>query len=74
MTLTANFVKTETGFMGQIIEWPEVVTEGSSIDECRLMLNDALEQMVLAYKQLGYSIPLREVHYEQMIKELDYVG
>ncbi len=74
MTFTANFIKTESGYMGQILEWPEVVTEGHSIDECRLMLNDALEQMILAYKQLGYSIPLREVYYEQMFKVLDYVG
>lgn len=73
MTLTANYIKIENGYMGQIIEWPEVVTEGNSIEECRLMLNDALEQMILAYKQLGYSLPLREVHYEQMFKELDYV-
>jgi len=32
-------------------EWPEVVTEGKDIEECRTMLRDALNEMLLAYKQ-----------------------
>jgi len=27
--------------MGQLVEWPEVITEGKDIDECRAMLKDA---------------------------------
>jgi len=37
--------------MGQLVEWPEVVTEGKDIEECRMMLRDALNEMLLAYKQ-----------------------
>jgi predicted RNase H-like HicB family nuclease len=39
--------------MGQLIEWPEVITEGKDLEECRAMLRDALYEMVAAYKQLG---------------------
>ena len=35
--------------MGQLAEWPEVVTEGKTLEECRKMLQDALHEMTLAY-------------------------
>ena len=54
---TAKYTKTTSGYMGQVVEWPEVITEGKTIDECREMLNDALREMVLAYKQQGREIP-----------------
>ena len=44
-TLTARYVETSAGCMGQILEWPEVVTEGSDIEDCRESLHDALEQI-----------------------------
>jgi predicted RNase H-like HicB family nuclease len=44
--------------MGQLVEWPEVVTEGKDLEECRAMLRDALNEMVLAYEQLGKEIPI----------------
>lgn len=31
---TARYLKTESGYMGQLLEWPEVVTEGADIEEC----------------------------------------
>jgi len=37
--------------MGQLVEWPEVVTEGRDIEECRAMLSDALCEMIQAYRQ-----------------------
>ena len=43
--------------MGQLAEWPEVITEGKSLDECRAMLRDALHEMVLAYRDLGKTSP-----------------
>ena len=50
-TYSAKYSKTESGYMGQLVEWPEVVTEGKTIEECRTMLQDALKEMILAYKQ-----------------------
>ena len=58
---TARYVKTDSGYMGQLLEWPEVVTEGSNLEDCRAMLKDALREMTLAYKQLGKEIPFLSV-------------
>ena len=35
---TAKYSKIASGYMGQLIEWPEVVTEGKIIEECRYRL------------------------------------
>jgi len=50
-TYTAKYTKVKIGDMGQLVEWPEVVTEGKSLEECRAMLQDALHEMILAYRQ-----------------------
>jgi predicted RNase H-like HicB family nuclease len=38
--------------MGQLLEWPEVVSEGATIEECRLMVEDAALEMVCVYEFL----------------------
>jgi predicted RNase H-like HicB family nuclease len=43
--------------MGQLVEWPEIVTEGKDLEDCRAMLRDALNEMILAYNELGKEIP-----------------
>ena len=53
---TARYIKIPSGYMGQLIEWPEVVTEGTDWEDCRLSLMDALNEMVQVYKQLGKEI------------------
>ena len=53
LNFTAKYTKINSGYMGQLIDWPEVVTEGSTLEECRSMLRDALQEMVLAYQELG---------------------
>lgn len=55
---TAKYTKIPSGYMGQIIEWQEVITKGKDLQECRLMLEDALKEMVLAYQQQEKDIPL----------------
>ncbi|WP_017293822.1 type II toxin-antitoxin system HicB family antitoxin [Geminocystis herdmanii] len=57
---TAKYIKIPSGYMGQIIEWQEVVTEGENLSECRLMLEDALKEMILAYQQQGKIIPVKK--------------
>ena len=39
-TYTACYTKIEAGYMGQLLEWPEVITEGDTLEECRAMLLD----------------------------------
>lgn len=54
---TAKYTKISSGYMGQLLEWPEVIMEGKTIEECREMLKDALHEMLLAYQQQGKEIP-----------------
>jgi predicted RNase H-like HicB family nuclease len=71
---TAKYTRITSGYMGQLIEWPEVVTEGRDIDECRAMLRDALKEMLAAYKQLGKEIPPGNALIEQIPIEVEHVG
>jgi len=71
---TAKYSKIESGYMGQLVEWPEVVTEGKDLEECRAMLRDALHEMVLAYQQLGKEIPLGNALIEQLPIEVQIVS
>jgi len=70
---TAKYIKIDSGYMGQIIEWPEVITEGKDIEECRAMLRDALQEMVLAYHQQNQEIPLGNSLIEQLPVEIQNV-
>jgi predicted RNase H-like HicB family nuclease len=69
-TFTAKYVKIESGYMGQLVEWPEVVTEGKTIEECRNMLQDALHEMILAYKKQNREIPKGGALIEQIPAEI----
>ena len=60
--------------MGQIVDWSDVVTEGSTIEECRSMLKDALHEMVLAYQQQNKEIPTGNCFFEQIPAEVAYVS
>ncbi len=71
---TATYTKIAAGYMGQIVEWPEVVTEGKDLEECRLMLKDALHEMVLAYQQQNRELPPGDGLIEQVPVELGDVS
>lgn len=47
MKYTACYTQIENGYMGQLLEWPEVISEGATIEECRNMLADALTEMTI---------------------------
>ena len=66
---TAKYTKISSGYMGQLVEWPEVITEAKTIEECRESLRDALLEMILAYKQQNKEIPLGGDLIEQMLVE-----
>lgn len=63
---TAKYTKTESGYMTQLVEWPEIVTEGKTLEESREMLKDALRGMVSAYHQQGKEIPVGGALIEQV--------
>ena len=66
---TVKYTKIGSGYMGQLIEWPEVITDGRTIEECRTMLRDALQEMMEAYRQQGKEIPLGGDLLEQVLVE-----
>ena len=74
MNYTAKYIKIDSGYMGQIVEWPEIVTEGKDLENCRDMLRDALNEMILAYKDLGKEIPLGNALIEQLPVEVEHVS
>ncbi len=74
VNFTAKYTKISSGYMGQLVEWPEVVTEGRDLEECRAMLRDALNEMVLAYQQTGKEMPSGNALIEQLPIEVQHVG
>ena len=70
---TAKYTKIESGYMGQLVEWPEVVTEGKTFEDCRRSLKDALHEMVLAYQQMGKEFPAGADLFEPVTVETDSV-
>lgn len=56
--------------MGQLVEWPEVVTEGRTLEECRKMLEDALREMILACRKQKKAIPPGRALLEQIPVEI----
>ncbi len=74
VNFTAKYTKINSGYMGQLVEWPEVITEGRDLEECRAMLRDALNEMVLAYQQIGKEIPPGNALIEQLPIEVQHVG
>ncbi len=69
-TYTAKYTKIESGYMGQLVEWPEVITEGETLEECREMLQDALQEMIMAYRQQQKEVPAGRALLEQMPVEI----
>jgi predicted RNase H-like HicB family nuclease len=73
INFTAKYTKIASGYMGQLVEWPEVVTEGLDLEDCRAMLRDALREMILAYRQQGKEIPPGNALIEQLAVDLEDV-
>ena len=67
---TAKYTKIKSGYVGQLVEWPEVITEGKTLEECREMLKDALNEMILAYRQQKKEIPSGGALIEQLPAEV----
>jgi predicted RNase H-like HicB family nuclease len=51
---TICYTKTESGYTGQLLEWPEVISEGATLEECRSMVEDAAREMTAVYVEDVY--------------------
>jgi predicted RNase H-like HicB family nuclease len=54
---TARYTCMGNVWIGEVVEWPQVITEGTDLGDCQECLHDALREMILASRQLGQSIP-----------------
>ena len=68
-TYTARYERIPSGYLGQLVEWPAVVTEGATLEECRLMLEDAAREMVIAYRENGLTLPEPSCEIERVLVE-----
>jgi predicted RNase H-like HicB family nuclease len=69
-TYTAQYTRIPSGYMGQLVEWPEVITEGKTLENCRESLQDALQEMIAAYRQQEKELPLGGGLIEQIPVEI----
>ena len=69
-TYTAKYTRIASGYMGQLVEWPEVITEGKSLEECRRLLQDAAQEMIAAYREQQKEIPASGGLLEQIPVEI----
>jgi len=69
-TYTAKYTRISSGYMGQLIEWPQVLTEGKTLDECRELLQDALQEMIAAYQNQQKEMPVGGALFEQIPVEV----
>ena len=66
VNFTAKYTRIKAGYMRQLVEWPEVVTGGKDLEDCRVKLRDALQEMILAYREQGEEIPAGNALIEQL--------
>ena len=66
MNFTAFYTKIDAGYMGQLLEWPEVITEGATLEECRNMLIDAAQEMAIVYQEDSIKIPQKSILIEPL--------
>ena len=69
-TYTSKYTRIASGYLGQLVEWPEVITEGKTLEDCRELLQDALQEMILAYRQQKKEIPIGGALIEQILVEV----
>jgi len=69
-TYTANYTRIPSGYMGQLVEWPEVITEGKTLEDCRECLQDALQEMIAFYREQEKELPLGGALLEQIPIEI----
>lgn len=66
MNFTACYTKLEHGYMGKLLEWPGVITEGDDLEDCRELLHEAASEMAEIYEDDGRKIPYTPLILEPM--------
>ena len=66
-TYTAKYTRIPSGYTGQLVEWPEVITDGEAPEDCRESLQDALREMIAADRQQEKELPLKSYLIKQTL-------
>ena len=66
LAYTLCYTKTESGYTGQLLEWPEIISEGATIEECRSMVEDAAREMMEVYREDGLPVPQGHIFFESI--------
>ena len=69
----AAYQRVSRGYMGRVLGFPGVISEGKTLDECRASLADALHEMACAYHQQGEAVPSEQLIFEPLVIELPAV-
>jgi len=69
----AVYQKVPRGYMGRILGFPGVISEGKTLDDCRASLADALHEMACAYREQGEDLPSEQLVLEPLLVELSAV-
>ena len=68
---TACYRKSEHGYMGKLLEWPGVLTEGENLEECRDLLREVTSEMSEIYKEDGMKIPYHSIIVEPIFAPVE---
>lgn len=68
-SFVATYQKIPRGYMGRIVGFPGVISEGKNIEACRESLSNALREMILAYQQEGQPLPAGQPIFESLLVE-----
>ena len=73
MKFTACYTKLEEGFgyMGQLLEWPNVITSGKDIEDCKELLLEVAGEMADIYREDGLKIPYPSLTVESLDVPID---
>jgi hypothetical protein len=66
-TYTANDTRIASGYLSRLVEWPEVVTDGKNLEQCRALLRDAHWE-IAAYGRQGQEAPPRGARIDTLPK------
>jgi predicted RNase H-like HicB family nuclease len=68
-SFVATYQRIPRGYLGRIVGFPGVISEGKNLEACRESLNDALREMILAYQQEGQPLPSGQPIFESLLVE-----
>jgi predicted RNase H-like HicB family nuclease len=58
---TAFYYKSDMGVVGQVLEWPEIMSVGRNVGEARKMLMMTLDRRIEQFREKGLEMPAPQI-------------